>query len=63
MRLFRKNDEEMMSELYKIHCKDENSYISMYHKNTSDLEELMTLGKNTDMEELDKAWTMANPEE
>jgi len=62
MRIFRKNDEEMMPELYKIHREDEEQYITMYQKHNADLEELMTLDLNTDMEELDKAWTAANPE-
>lgn len=62
MRIFRKNDEEAMPELYKIHREDEASYISMYQKHNSDLEELMTIDLSADMEELDKAWTAANPE-
>ncbi len=62
MRIFRKNDEEMMPELYKMHRQDEDSYVSMYQKHNKDLEELMTLDLNADMEELDKAWTAANPE-
>jgi CPA2 family monovalent cation:H+ antiporter-2/glutathione-regulated potassium-efflux system ancillary protein KefC len=62
MRIFRKNDEEMMPELYKMHRQDEDSYVSMYQKHNEDLEELMTLDLNADMEELDKAWTAANPE-
>ena len=62
VRIFRKNDEEMMPELYKIHREDEDTYISMYQKHNADLEELMTLDQNMDMEELDKAWTAANPE-
>ena len=62
MRLFRKNDEEMMPELYKIHRDDEEQYISMYQKHNADLEDLMTLDLNLDMEELDKAWTAQNPE-
>ena len=63
MRIFRKHDEDMMPELYKMHREDEDNYISMYQKHNADLEELMTLDLNTDMEELDKAWTAANPEE
>jgi len=62
MRIFQKNDEEMMPELYKMHREDEEQYISMYQKHTADLEELMTLDLNVDLEELDKAWTAANPE-
>ena len=62
MLIFRKNDEEMMPELYKMHREDEDRYISMYQKHNVDLEELMTLDLNVDMEELDKAWTAANPE-
>jgi monovalent cation:proton antiporter-2 (CPA2) family protein len=62
MRIFRKNDEEMMPELHKMHRHDEEQYISMYQKHNMDLAELMTLDRNIDMEELDKAWTAANPE-
>ncbi|MGB3223759.1 MAG: monovalent cation:proton antiporter-2 (CPA2) family protein [Desulforhopalus sp.] len=62
MRIFRKKDEEMMPELYKIHREDEASYISMYQKHNADLEELMALDMDADMEELDKAWTVGNPE-
>ena len=62
MRIFQKNDEEMMPELYRIHRQDENNYISMYQKHNADLEELITLDSNSDLEELDKAWTAKNPE-
>jgi Kef-type potassium/proton antiporter, CPA2 family (TC 2.A.37.1) len=62
MRIFRKKDEEMMSELHKMHHKDEDSYISMYQKHSKDLEKLMMLDLNLNMEEIDKAWTAANPE-
>lgn len=62
MRLFRKNDEEMMPELYKTHREDEEHYVSMYRQQTADLEELMEHDLNMDMEELDKAWTAQNPE-
>ncbi len=61
-RIFRKHDEEMIPELYEMHREDEASYISMYQKHNEDLEELMSLDLNQDMEELDKAWTAANPE-
>jgi len=61
-RIFRKNDEAMMPELHKIHRQDEGKYISMYQKHNADLEEIMTLDLNVDMEEIDKAWTAANPE-
>lgn len=62
MRIFRKNEEEMMPELYKMHREDEENYITMYQKHNADLEELMRLDLNADMEELDRAWTAANPE-
>ncbi len=62
MRIFRKNNEDTMPELYKFHREDEKNYISMYQKHNADLEELMTLDLNMDMEEIDKAWTAANPE-
>ena len=61
-RIFRKNDEEMMPELYKMHRADEKQYVSMYQKHNSNLEELISLDQNTDIEELDKAWTATNPE-
>jgi len=62
MRIFRKNDEEMLPELHKILRQDEDSYISMYQKHNADLEEIMRLDLSSYMEELDKAWTAANPE-
>ncbi len=61
-RIFRKIDEDRMPELYRIHREDEDQYISMYRKHNADLEELMKLDGNIDMDELDKAWTAANPE-
>lgn len=61
-RLFRKKDEEMLPELYRIHREDEEQYISVYRKHNTDLEELMKLDQIEDMEELDKAWTAQNPE-
>ena len=61
-RIFQKNDEAMMPELYRVHREAEEQYISMYQKHNADLEELMTLDKHVDMDELDKAWTAANPE-
>ena len=62
MRIFRKKDEEMMPELYKLHREDEDSYISLYQKHNADLEELMTRDMDSDLEELDRAWTAGNPE-
>jgi len=62
MRIFRKKDEEMMPELHKMRHKDEDSYISMYRKHSEDLEKLMMLDLHSDMENIDKAWTAANPE-
>ena len=62
MGIFQKNDEEMLPELYKVHRQDQDSYISMYQKHNADLEELITLDLNSNMEEVDKAWTAKNPE-
>ena len=62
MRLFRKNDEGMMPELYQMHREDEEKYISMYQQQSAVLEELMTLDTQIDRDEVDKAWTAANPE-
>ncbi len=61
-RIFRKKDEEMLPELYRMHREDEDQYISMYQKHNTDLEELMRLDLKVDTEELDKAWTAKNPE-
>jgi len=61
-RLFRKKDKDTMPELYQIHRQDEDKYISMYQQHNANLAELMTQDREMDMEELDKAWTAANPE-
>jgi len=62
-RIFRKKDEEMLPELYRMHREDEAKYISMYQQHNADLEDLMALDQHLDLEELDKAWTAQNPEE
>ncbi len=62
MRIFRKHDHEMMPELYKTHREDQENYISTYQKHSSDLEELMSMDLDSDLEELDKAWTAENPQ-
>jgi CPA2 family monovalent cation:H+ antiporter-2/glutathione-regulated potassium-efflux system ancillary protein KefC len=61
-RLFRKKDKETMPELYRIYRQDEDKYVSMYQQHNANLAELMTKDREIDMEELDKAWTAANPE-
>jgi CPA2 family monovalent cation:H+ antiporter-2/glutathione-regulated potassium-efflux system ancillary protein KefC len=61
-RLFRKKDKDTMPELYRIQRQDEDKYISMYQQHNTDLAELMKKDQEIDMEELDKAWTAANPE-
>lgn len=61
-RLFRKKDKDSMPELYRIHRQDEDKYISMYQQHNANLVELMEKDREIDLEELDKAWTAANPE-
>jgi CPA2 family monovalent cation:H+ antiporter-2/glutathione-regulated potassium-efflux system ancillary protein KefC len=61
-RLFRKKDKDTMPELHRIQRQDEDKYISMYQQHNADLAELMKKDREIDMEELDKAWTAANPE-
>ncbi|MGD9045393.1 MAG: monovalent cation:proton antiporter-2 (CPA2) family protein [Desulfobacterales bacterium] len=61
-RLFRKKDKDTMPELYRIHREDEDKFISMYQQHNANLAELMKKDREIDMEELDKAWTAANPE-
>lgn len=62
MRIFQKTDEATLPVLYKLIKEDEESYISMYQKHNADLEELMKLDLELEKEDLDKAWTAANPE-
>lgn len=61
-RLFRKSDEVKVPELYKLHREDEARYVSMFQQHNAKLEELIALDLKDDAEELDKAWTAANPE-
>jgi len=61
-RLFLKKDAQMMPKLYTMHREDEENYISMYKQHNSDLEELISMDLNSDIEELDRAWTANNPE-
>jgi monovalent cation:proton antiporter-2 (CPA2) family protein len=61
-RLFRKKDRDAMPELYRMNRQDEDKYFSMYQQHNANLEELMKKDREIDMEELDKAWTAANPE-
>ncbi len=61
-RLFRMKDKETMPELYRIHRRDEDKYISMYQQHNANLADLMKQDREIDMAELDKAWTAANPE-
>ena len=63
MRLFRRKDEEMLPELYKVYSSDRDNYVSMYQQHNADLEELMLMDTNVDTEEIDRAWTAGNPEE
>ena len=62
VRIFRKDDQAKLPELYKILQEGEDKYITMYQKHNSDLEELMTLDLESERDKLDKAWTAANPE-
>ena len=60
-RLFRKKDKETMPEMHKILRQDLDRYRTMYRKQTEDLADLMKKDREINMEELDKAWTAANP--
>lgn len=62
-RIFRKKDEEVMPDLYRIHREDEAQYVSMYQKHNTELEEIMSLDQDAFTEELEKAWTAKNPED
>ncbi|MEX0320586.1 MAG: monovalent cation:proton antiporter-2 (CPA2) family protein [Puniceicoccaceae bacterium] len=62
MRIFRKMDEATLPVLYKMLKEGEDSYITMYQKHSEELEELMKLDLELEKEEIDKAWTAANPE-
>jgi CPA2 family monovalent cation:H+ antiporter-2/glutathione-regulated potassium-efflux system ancillary protein KefC len=60
-RLFRKKDKDTIPELYNIYKGDMDKYVSMYQQHNEDLAELMQKDLEMDMEELDRAWTAANP--
>jgi len=62
MRIFKKHDDEMLSALYKQHREAEDGYVSMYQKQMKDLESLMAFDQNYDGEDVEKAWTVKNPE-
>ena len=55
-------DKDTMPNLYKIHREDEKKYISMYQQHNESLAELMHKDRDMDLQELEKAWTAANPE-
>ncbi len=61
-RLFSRKDEEAMPALRRIHKEDREKYVSEYQQHNEDLAVLMQRDRQTDMEELDKAWTAHNPE-
>lgn len=62
MRIFRKKDEETMPVLRSTCRVDEASYITMVQQQDKVLEQLMAHDVHNHMEEVDKAWTVANPE-
>jgi len=62
MRTFKKHNERMMPALYEKAKEDVEGYISLYQQHMAELEELMVFDLNTDMEELDKAWMVKNPQ-
>ncbi len=57
MRIFRKHNDEMISELYQKHKEDLESYISAYQLQMSSLEELMKSDLEMNTEEIDRVWT------
>lgn len=59
--IFHKKDVDIMPELYKLRCQEDN-YISFYQKHHENLEDLMKLDNNENLIALDKAWTAKNPE-
>lgn len=60
MRIFRKHNEDMIPELFRKHREGMESYISGYRQEMVNLEELMTLDREMDLDELDKAWVGAS---
>ncbi len=61
-RIFKKKDRDIFPKLYKMHREDEANYISMYQRHTEDLEETMSLDRNSnDIDILDKAWRAKDP--
>lgn len=60
--IFKKQDQEMMPELYQMRNQDEESYISVYQKHNATLEELMTFDRKNNIDELETAWNAKNPD-
>jgi CPA2 family monovalent cation:H+ antiporter-2/glutathione-regulated potassium-efflux system ancillary protein KefC len=63
MRIFRKHNEDMINKLYKRHQEEPENYISEYQRQMANLEEMMILDVELESEDLDKAWTRANPDQ
>lgn len=61
-RIFRKKDQEMMYELYKMHKESEEGYVSLYQQQSAILEELMQMDCDSDLEKVEKAWVAKSPE-
>ncbi|GGI74849.1 monovalent cation:proton antiporter-2 (CPA2) family protein [Shewanella gelidii] len=61
VRIFKKNDEEMMPELYQLQ-NEEDRYIARYQEKHADLETLMKRDLESGTSALDLAWTAKNPE-
>jgi CPA2 family monovalent cation:H+ antiporter-2/glutathione-regulated potassium-efflux system ancillary protein KefC len=62
VRVFRKKDNEMTPELYKIHREDEEKYISMYQNHLVEIEELIKFDMSNNTDEVDKAWAVIDPD-
>ncbi|MBK5253393.1 MAG: cation:proton antiporter [Peptostreptococcaceae bacterium] len=62
MRIFSKIDDEMISELFERFKESEESYIYTYQQHMENLEEIIALEMKFDVEGIDKAWTVYNPD-
>jgi len=62
MRLFNKNDEDMVPILYEHYLEGEELYINSYQQHMTNLEEIIGLDIKNDLSEADNAWNSNDPE-
>ncbi|MCF7942249.1 MAG: hypothetical protein K9M84_11585 [Spirochaetia bacterium] len=49
IRIVRRKDGQMLTDLYRLHREDDDFYISMYQRQQTEMEELMSLDMSSDL--------------